>query len=116
MLTHTRNQRLDSVSSEVISRQSGLIGNYRIVSKPGTPLWPYRRTCSLLVAERGLKTTGPAKVGSVLVNDIPMKANVLETICGGKRNAKIRKCYQKGQKKKKKKLKWKLTSCFNNSS
>lgn len=55
---HTRNQRLD-LESEL----SGLTDNYKTVAKPGTPAWSDHRTCSLLVAERGFKITGPCKSG-----------------------------------------------------
>lgn len=58
MLTHTGNQRLD-----LVSELSELIGYYKFVAKPGTPLWPYHRTCNLLVVERDLKITGACKIG-----------------------------------------------------
>ena len=45
------------------SKLGGLIGNYNIVAKPGTPVWLYHRTCSLLVAERGLKIIETCRVG-----------------------------------------------------
>lgn len=100
MLTHTKNQRLGLVSRKVISGLSEIIGNYKIVSKPGTPLWPYHRTYSLFIAERVLKITGSAKLGSV-VSDISKKSNVLRTICVGKKKCQNKKVLSKGPKEKK---------------
>lgn len=53
------------ICSDIVefSRLGGLIGNYNIVAKPGTPVWLYHRTCSLLVAEGGLKIIETCRVG-----------------------------------------------------
>lgn len=78
-ITH-RNHPLDLVSTEdhVLLRMwakfvvalsrfpnklSGLMGNYKTVAKPGAPVWPHRRTCTLLVAEKGPQITEACTVG-----------------------------------------------------